>query len=115
MNPDTSEFLDGYNEWFNNPSPTGGAAEMKKLKGDKMSYYEWQCQYCGKYNQYEGITQKTYICQYCGKEDKMTVGEFIVQKLNNWNNHKSDVNHIECSDFELLLKKIKEYYEEEME
>ena len=35
-----------------------------------MSYYEWQCQHCGKYNQYEGITQKTYICQYCGKETK---------------------------------------------
>ena len=35
-----------------------------------MSYYEWQCQFCGKYNQYEGITQKTYICQYCSKEMK---------------------------------------------
>ena len=36
-----------------------------------MSYYEWLCQYCGKYNQYEGITQKTYICQYCGEETIM--------------------------------------------
>ena len=45
----------------------------------------------------------------------MTVGEFIAQKLTDWNNHKSDANHIECSDFELLLKKIKEYYTEEME
>ncbi len=36
MDPDTSEFLDGYDRWYKNlPSP-GGAAEMKKLKGDKM-------------------------------------------------------------------------------
>jgi hypothetical protein len=36
MNPDTSEFLDGYDRWYKNlPSP-GGAAEMEKLKGGKM-------------------------------------------------------------------------------
>lgn len=39
MNPDTSEFLDGYDEWYNNlPSP-GGQAEIEKLKGGKMK--EW--------------------------------------------------------------------------
>lgn len=39
MNPDTSEFLDGYNEWYNSLSPAGGAAEMDKIKGGKMK--EW--------------------------------------------------------------------------
>ena len=37
MNPDTLEFLAGYNEWFNNPSPTGGAVNVIKLTQGKYA------------------------------------------------------------------------------
>lgn len=43
----------------------------------------------------------------------MTTGEYIAKKLVEWNNYKSDANCIECSDFESLLTKIKEYYNKE--
>ena len=70
MDNDIYRRIADYNDWVCLQPPAGGAVEMEKLKGGKMSYYEWWCLYCGKYNQYEGITQKTYICQYCGKENK---------------------------------------------
>lgn len=47
------------------------------------------------------------ICAEC-----LTSGRYIVDKLIEWNNHKSDANHIECSDFEKLLVKIKDYFDE---
>jgi hypothetical protein len=31
MNPDTLEFLDGYDRWYKSTQPPGGAAETEKL------------------------------------------------------------------------------------
>jgi len=40
MNPDTSEFLDGYDRWYKGLQPAGGMAEREKLQGGKMK--GWQ-------------------------------------------------------------------------
>ena len=70
MDNDIYNKIADYQDYVHLGRPAGGAMKMEKLKGGKMSYYEWQCQRCGRYNEYEGITQKTYICRYCGEETK---------------------------------------------